>query len=121
MSKDVNVVEAEDGADTHVAICDHIEEAGFSTEEWDEILAREFDTFKKGEKYDYVTDLRRTFDQGLSTSSYEKVFRKLPEHVFWDIKKPLTKGEEYYVNPYNAARAYPFNSFFDMRSHEDWI
>ena len=31
-------------------------------EEWEEILSREFDTFKKGEKYDYVKDLRRTFD-----------------------------------------------------------
>lgn len=57
-------------------------------EEWDKILAREFDTFKEGEKYDYVTDLRRTFDAGVSTSTAEKIFKKLPAHVFWDIKKP---------------------------------
>lgn len=41
---------------------DQIQQAGFDIEEWDKILAREFDTFKEGEKYDYVTDLRRTFD-----------------------------------------------------------
>jgi len=68
---------------------DHMTEAGYSNEEWDEILSREFNTFQKGEEYDYVKDLRRTYDEGLATSSYRKIFDKLPEHVFWDIKKPL--------------------------------
>ena len=45
---------------------DQIQSAGFDIEEWDKILAREFDTFKEGEKYDYVTDLRRTFDSSVS-------------------------------------------------------
>lgn len=84
-------------------------------------MAREFDTFKKGEKYDYATDLRRTFDEGLSTSSFDKIFAKLPDHVFWDIKKPQTQSEEMYMNKWNAARAYPNRSFFDMRRHEDWM
>ena len=90
-------------------------------EEWDKILSREFNTFKEGEKYDYVTDLRRTFDESVSTSTATKIFNKLPAHVFWDIKKPQSKEEEYYLNPYNTARKYPFESFFDMRRHEDWI
>lgn len=46
---------------------DALQEAGVDTEEWDKILAREFDTFKKGEKYDYVTDMRRTFDTEVAT------------------------------------------------------
>ena len=87
---------------------DQLEEAGYSTEEWDQILAREFNTFKEGEKYDFVTDLRRTFDSSMATSSYDKVFAKLPDHVFWDIKKPQQTPEEHFVNKYNAARQYPF-------------
>lgn len=93
-----------------------------SIEEWDKILAREFNTFKEGEKYDYVTDLRRTFDKAVSTSTEEKIFRKIPDHVFWDIKKPLTgTHEELHLNPYNPARKYPFQSFFDMRRHQEWL
>ncbi len=41
---------------------DQMQAAGVDTEEWDKILAREFNTFAEGEKYDYATDLRRTFD-----------------------------------------------------------
>ena len=119
--KDVNAIEAEDENETRIALFDQMEEAGFSKEEWDQILAREFNTFKEGEKYDYTTDLRRTFDEGLATSSFDKVFAKLPDHVFWDIKKPQSQGEEFFINRWNAARQYPFKSFFDMRRHEDWM
>jgi len=101
---------------------DSIEDMGFNIEEWDKILAHEFNTFKEEEKYDYATDLRRTFDEGVSTSTASKIFKKMPKYVFWDIKKPLTAGgEEYFLNPYNTARKYPFQSFFDMRRHEDWL
>ena len=69
-----------------------------------------------------MTDLRRTFDQSLSESLYSKILKKVPEHVFWDIKKPQNKSrEEYSINPYNAARKYPHETFFDMRNHEEWI
>lgn len=57
---------------------DQIQSAGFDIEEWDKILAREFDTFKEGEKYDYVTDLRRTFDSSVSESTASKIFKKIP-------------------------------------------
>ena len=119
--KSDNVIEAEEENEIRLAMYDSIDEAGFSAEEWDEILAREFNTFQKGEKYNYVTDLRRTFNDGLATSSYDKIFAKLPDHVFWDIKKPQMREEEYYMNRWNAARQYPFSSFFDMRRHEDWM
>jgi len=85
------------------------------------MLAREFNTFQKGEKYDAVTDLRRTYDHGLSTSTQNKIFKRLPDHVFWDIKKPQEQFGEVTKNPYNTSRKYPFESFFDMRRHEDWI
>ena len=67
--KNVSGIEAEDENEIRIAMFDQLEEAGFSMEEWDQILAREFNTFKEGEKYDYVTDLRRTFDEGLSTTT----------------------------------------------------
>jgi hypothetical protein len=120
--KNLEVVEAEDEAEVRIAMFDEIEEMGFNIEEWDKILATEFNTFKNGEKYDYVTDLRRTFDEGIATSTSVKILKKMPAHVFWDIKKPCTAGnEEYYINPYNPARKYPYQSFFDMRRHEDWL
>ena len=100
---------------------DQMAEAGIDMEEWDKILAREFDTFKEGEKYDYVTDLRRTYDEQLSQSQAQKIFKRIPAHVFWDIKKPLTQPKEYYLNPYNTARKYPYETFFDMRRHEAWL
>ena len=120
--KNMEVLEGEDEAEVRAAVFDALEDSGFDQEEWDKILARELNTFKEGEKYDYVTDLRRTFDEGLSTSTADKIFKKMPAHVFWDIKKPQGKvTKELYVNPYNPARKYPFESFFDMRNHEDWL
>ena len=66
--------------------------------------------------------MRRTFDQAVSTPLGAKIFKRLPQHVFWDIKKPLTRThEEFYLNPYNPARKYPFETFFDMRNHEEWL
>ena len=39
-----------------------------------------------------------------------------------DIKKPQGQvKQEMYLNPYNTARKYPFETFFDMRNHEDWL
>lgn len=120
--KSVEAVEGEDESEIRANMYDAIEKAGFDVEEWDKILAREFDTFKEGEKYDYVTDLRRTFDTEVATPLASKIFKRLPNHVFWDIKKPLSSGnEEMFLNPYNTARKYPFESFFDMRRHEDWL
>ena len=120
--KDLEALEGEEEADIRVAMMDAIESAGVPIEEWDKILARELNTFQEGEKYDYATDLRRTFDEGVSTTTASKIFKKIPSHAFWDIKKPLHgTDQEYYLNPYNPARKYPFESFFDMRQHEQWL
>ena len=120
--RNLEVQEGEDEAEIRANMFDALENAGIDVEEWDKILAREFDTFQKGEKYDYVTDLRRTFDTEVATPMATKVFRKIPSYVFWDIKKPRgSNNQEMFLNPYNPARKYPFENFFDMRRHEDWI
>ena len=120
--KDTREVEAADENEVRAAMFDSIEENGFDVQEWNQILAREFDTFEKGEKYDYVTDLRRTFNPTMQMSTTQKVFQKLPAHVFWDIKKPVQKkNREVPVNPWNPSREYPHANFFDMRNHEEWL
>lgn len=115
-------LEAGDEAEVRAAMYDEALEAGYDMEEWDAILSRELDTFKPGEKYDYATDLRRTYDSSLGESLEAKIFKRLPSHVFWDIKTPRGNAkQEMYLNPYNTARKYPFETFFDMRNHEDWL
>ena len=121
-SKEVQSVDAEDESEIRIAMLNAVEDAGFSTEEGDKILAREFNTFAEGEKYDYATDLRRTFDSAVATPLETKIFKRIPKHVFWDIKKPLTGHQkDFFINPYNPARKYPFETFFDMRNHEEWL
>ena len=121
--KELNSMDAEDDDGVRAALFEQIDEAGFSTAEWDQILSKEFNTFEAGEKYSYSKDLARTFKQQLATPTEAKMFKTLPKHVFMDIKKPRTeKGlERMYINPYNPSRKYPFESFFDMRRHEDWM
>ena len=114
-------IDAEDEAEVRAAMYDKAAEAGLNVEEWDQILSRELDTFKAGEKYDYTTDLRRTFDESLSESLESKILKRMPAHVFYDIKAPKDKKETYYMNPFNPARKYPYETFFDMRNHEDWL
>ena len=86
------------------------------TEAWNAILDRELGKFASGEEYDFVKDMRRSYAEGLSTSEAYKIFKTIPDHAFWDIKKPLINNEENVpVNPYNAARS-PYNhDFFDTR------
>jgi hypothetical protein len=62
----------------------------FNIEEFEDILARELSVFKTGEKYDYVTDMKRAYSESLAQTSASKIFDTLPDHVFWDIKKPIT-------------------------------
>ena len=90
-------------------------------DEWNAYLDKELSVFKEGEKYDYVKDLQDGFSQGLQTSTSMKIFRTIPAHVFWDIKKPLDQEEQFNMNPYNPARKYPNENFFDIRTQEDWL
>jgi len=45
----------------------------------------------------------------------------IPDHVFWDIKKPLIKEDTKLTNPYNPFRKYPFSSFFELRDYEEYM
>lgn len=85
--KDVNVcdVDEEDQDAMRIAL---VEEIG-DLSDWNEVLSRELGRFKKGEEYDYVTDMRRAYATGLATSDAQAIFRTIPDYVFWDIKKPL--------------------------------
>ena len=93
-----------------------------SLEKWNEILCNELGVFKKGEQYDFVTDLRRQFDLSLSKPKKEKIFETIPAHVFWDIKKPLEKrfDEAMKMNDINPTRQHYASDFFDLRATEEW-
>lgn len=61
-----------------------------SIEDWNAILDRELGKFAPNEEYDYVKDLRKSYATGLATTEAQKIFKTIPDHVFWDIKKPRT-------------------------------
>jgi hypothetical protein len=65
----------------------------FSMDEFNEIIDKELSIFKGGEKYDYVRDLKDAFRQGLAKPAAQKIFETIPNHAFWDIKKPLIPDE----------------------------
>ena len=80
----------------------------------------ELAVFKEGEEYDYVTDLHRGYENSLSKSTASQIFETIPAHVFWDIKRPTKPDEEYFLNKKNPFRQYPFSSFYDYTTWEDY-
>lgn len=76
-------------ADWNWQLTQDLEEKNISLDKWNSIIADELGVFKKDEEYDYVTDLRRNFDDVLAETKFDKIFKTIPEHVFWDIKRPL--------------------------------
>ena len=75
--------------------------------------------FKAGEKYDYVKDMKNAHSEGLKTSTANKILKTIPDHAFWDIKKPYKDALVSTVtNPWNPARRYQHDSFFDQRDYE---
>ena len=80
----------------------------------------ELAVFKEGEEYDYVTDLHRGYENSLSKSTALQIFETIPAHVFWDIKRPTKPDEEYFLNKKNPFRQYPFSSFYDYTTWEDY-
>ena len=80
----------------------------------------ELAVFKPDEEYDYVTDLARGYENSLKKSAANQIFDTIPNHVFWDIKKPLGSDEEFVLNKKNPFREYPFTSFFDYITWDDY-
>ena len=60
----------------------------YSLDEFNKVLDRELSVFKTGERYDYVKDMKDAYNQGLAKTTAQKIFETIPDHAFWDIKKP---------------------------------
>jgi len=86
-------------------------------DEFNAMLDKEFSVFKQGEKYDYVKDLQDAYAESLRTPLARKILRTVPDHAFWDIKKPLQEKDSLHMNGYNPARAVAGSDFFDIRSN----
>lgn len=95
--------------------------SSYNTGEWNQIISDSLDTFKKGEKYDYVRDLKAAYGNSLSTTNEQKIFKTLPDYVFWDIKKPQGPKIFRRYNRYGQQRGREHNSFFDMRESEEYM
>ena len=66
-------------------------------------------------------DLKDAYKHTLKKSLEDKIFDTIPDHYFWDIKKPQQKPHHNYMNRYNGFRGKEFNNFFEMRNFEEWI
>lgn len=56
----------DDYEELRIALLDEMEQLSpFSVDEFNEILDQEFAVFKKGEKYDYVKDMKDAFHRSL--------------------------------------------------------
>ena len=80
---------AEDQDELRISLLSEIEDL----ESWNNILDKELGRFAKNETYDYVTDLKRAYAVGLSTTEAQMMFKTIPDHVFWDIKTPVRTHE----------------------------
>lgn len=50
------------------------------------------------------------------------MFKTLPEHVFWDIKRPLNKKDaDLRANKYAPFRPQPFENLFDFYDYEEYL
>ena len=73
---------------------------------------------KEGEELSFVQLLTKNYKNSLAKTLEDQIFDTLPDHVFWDIKKPLVEGEERSKNKYNSFRRRSYDSFFDFRDYE---
>lgn len=111
----------DEAADARIALFAEFDAANAdNADELNDMLAKELNIFQDGEDYNFVKDLRHGFDDGLRVSAADKIFATIPDHVFWDIKKPLQEDPETAENPYHPGRAVPYTDFFDMRRHEQY-
>mgnify|MGYP006875440797 CR=1 FL=1 len=93
----------------------------FKADDFEKILTKELGVFSEGEKYSYVKDLKDAYRNSLKTTSEEKILSTIPDHVFWDIKKPLQKKAIMPKNRYNTFRGREYDNFFEMRDSEEYL
>ena len=116
-------MDAEDEDSFRLAMLQELEEgkAGFSIEDFHATLDKELGVFQKGEKYNFVKDLKDAHRNSLATSLEDKILETIPDHVFWDIKKPINQTTDIVNgNRYNPFRGREYDSFFEMRDQEDY-
>lgn len=114
--------DGEDDEEYRLQLMRDLQADSVSLEAWNQILGDELGVFKHDEAYDYATDLRRNFDASLAESKQQKIFKTIPDHVFWDIKKPLKRHLDRVVktNDINPTREHYARDFFDLRANEEW-
>lgn len=100
---------------------EEIQKNDLPLDNWNEYLDRELSVFKDGAKYDYVTDIADAYKAGLAKPLASKIFDTIPDHVFWDIKRPINAEKRLPMNPYNPARRVANDSFFEFRVQESWM
>jgi len=111
----------EEQDELRVALLDELADQKLNLDDLNSYLDQELSIFKNGEQYSYVKDLKEGFKEGIETPTSVKILRTIPDHVFWDIKKPFADDEEVVINTHNPAREYPGVSFFDIRNTEEWL
>jgi hypothetical protein len=90
VSSSDEVIEAEDEEAVRIAILAQMEQENeFKFEDFEKYLDQELSVFKEGEKYDYIKDIKDAYKNSLAKSQTQRIFETIPDHVFWDIKKPL--------------------------------
>jgi len=52
-------------------------------------MDEQFAVFLEGEDYSAVKDLHKAYSYELRRSEADRILEKIPDHVFWDVKKPL--------------------------------
>lgn len=111
----------EEGDDLRVLLIEEATANDLDMDKWNDYLDKELSVFKSGEKYDYVKDLQDAYKEGLRKPLALKILDTIPDHVFWDIKKPINKETEMKLNRYNPARKIANDDFFDFRSQDEWM
>lgn len=107
-------VDADDEDAFRLAMLQELEEGSsvFKIDDFAAILDKELAVFQQGEKYDFVKDLKEAYRNSLAQTKEDRIFATLPDHVFWDIKKPQQKGHLLRKNRYNPFRGKEFENFF---------
>jgi len=68
-----------------------------------------------------VSDLQRGFSKTLSKPEKDRLFDKLPEHVFWDVKVPLFNRPDMLINRFNPLKTYQYGSFLDFKYDDEYF
>ena len=85
-------LDAEDEDAFRLALFEELEtqNAPFDMDEFSKTMDKEFAIFKGVEKYSFVKDITEAYKDSLAETTEQKIFKTIPAHVFWDIKKPQT-------------------------------